>query len=157
MNSCCASSQGKTHSERITFAARASSTRRLEDGNCVESECTQIAQFTRERQSSNVQQYSSSVQTTGVLKRSILYSLIQTPVANRCCASSQATTLPERPTFAARASSTRRLGDGNRESRVRTHKSTNNERSTESCPDYSQYSSTVDSTAPLKSAYHTCR
>ena len=42
----------------------------LEGADYFESERTQIAQFTREKQSGIVQQYSSPVQTSGVLKRS---------------------------------------------------------------------------------------
>ena len=39
-NSCCASSQETTFPEKTTFAARASSTRRLEDEHYFESYCT---------------------------------------------------------------------------------------------------------------------
>ena len=59
-NSCCASFQGTTLPERTTFTVRASSTRRLEDENCLESECTWHSSREKKK-SGNVQQYSSSV------------------------------------------------------------------------------------------------
>ena len=44
--------------------------RMLGDANYVESEGTQKVQLTREKQSGNVKQYSSLIQTFGVFKRS---------------------------------------------------------------------------------------
>ena len=69
-----------------------------------------------ERKNSQVMSSSPAVQLrllwgTQVVEwsKAILFSSIQTPVVISCCASSQGTALHERTTFAARASSTRRL------------------------------------------------